>query len=272
MPVPDSRIRAANRAPVNPGGEYVLYWMIASRRTEWSFALDRAVEHSVTLGRPLVILEALRVGYPWASDRLHRFVIEGMRDQAQACSLAQVLYYPYIEMDEGAGKGLLEALAARAAVVVTDDYPAFFLPRMVAAAAPRVPVRLEAVDSNGLLPVRDCGRRRTPPPTAFGRRCRSSCGQHLEHVPSASPLANRALPPVTWDVIPHEIMVALAPVQNRRTWKTPMTSSRDCPSTTGSQRRQVRRAARPRHASACARSSRMGCRATARTAISRNRK
>ena len=29
-----------------------------------------------------MILEALRCGYPWASDRLHRFVMEGMKDNA----------------------------------------------------------------------------------------------------------------------------------------------------------------------------------------------
>ena len=32
------------------------------------------------LRRPLVVLEALRCGYPWASDRLHRFVLDGMAD------------------------------------------------------------------------------------------------------------------------------------------------------------------------------------------------
>ena len=48
---------------------------------------------------------------------------------------------------------MLSALAERAAAVVTDDFPTFFLPRMVAAAATELPVRLEAVDSNGLLPM-----------------------------------------------------------------------------------------------------------------------
>ena len=65
----------------------------------------------------------------------------------------RALYHPYVERRAGAGKGLLEALAERAAVVVTDDYPGFFLPRMVAAAGERLPVRLEKVDSNGLLPL-----------------------------------------------------------------------------------------------------------------------
>ena len=48
--------------------------MIASRRVTWNFALDRAVEWAEKLQKPLVILEALRCGYPWASDRMHRFV------------------------------------------------------------------------------------------------------------------------------------------------------------------------------------------------------
>ena len=37
-----------------------------------------------------------------------------------------------VEPEAGAGKGLLRALAARAALVVTDEFPCFFLPRMVA--------------------------------------------------------------------------------------------------------------------------------------------
>src|SRR5207237_804338 len=80
--VPSSRVRRVNDAPIRGDGEYVLYWMIAARRTRWSHGLDRAVEHARALGVPLLVLEALRVGYPWASDRLHRFVLDGMVDNA----------------------------------------------------------------------------------------------------------------------------------------------------------------------------------------------
>jgi deoxyribodipyrimidine photo-lyase len=38
--------------------------------------------------------------------------------------------------------------------VVTDDYPGFFLPRMVASASKKLGVLVEQVDSNGLLPMR----------------------------------------------------------------------------------------------------------------------
>ena len=58
--VPEVRITAQNAQPISPDGDYVLYWMVASRRTRHSFALDRAVEHCEALGKPLLVLEALR--------------------------------------------------------------------------------------------------------------------------------------------------------------------------------------------------------------------
>ena len=141
-----------------PDRRYVLYWMTAFRRLSSNFALQHAVNAARDLGRPLVILEALRADYPHASDRLHRFVIDGMAEHARALSGLPVTYLPYVEPARGAGRGLLEALARDAALVVADDYPCFFLPRMIAAAAQRIDARLEAVDSNGLLPMRATDR------------------------------------------------------------------------------------------------------------------
>jgi deoxyribodipyrimidine photo-lyase len=153
--VPATRVRTLVDAPPSADRPFVLYWMIASRRLRWNFGLQRAVDWAVELAKPLVILEALRAGYPWASDRLHTFVVEGMAEHSRALARAPATYYPYLEPKPGDGAGLLERLAADSAVVVTDDYPAFFLPRMLAAARTRLRVRFEAVDSNGLLPMRD---------------------------------------------------------------------------------------------------------------------
>ncbi len=147
-------MRAVNRGAVRGDAQYVLYWMIAARRTHDNFALERALEHARALNKPLIVLEALRVAYPYASDRFHRFVIDGMADNARAFHDAGVAHHAYVEPKAGAGSGLLEALAKDAALVVTDDFPCFFLPRMVAAAGKKLGVLLEAVDSNGVLPIR----------------------------------------------------------------------------------------------------------------------
>ncbi len=127
--------------------------MTGARRLEKNFALDRAIELAREKRRPLLIFEALRCGYPWASDRIHRFVIDGMEVNRRKCKSAGVTYLAYVEPKPGAGAGLLEMLAQEACAVVTDDVPVFFLPRMRNAAAGRLEVCLEAVDSNGLFPL-----------------------------------------------------------------------------------------------------------------------
>jgi deoxyribodipyrimidine photo-lyase len=181
---PALRIRPVNDRPVEPAGLFVLYWMIAARRSTSNFALDRAAAWSIELNRPLVVLEALRVDYPFASDRLHRFVIDGMADNARAFKGTAVLYHPYVEPDKGAGTGLLDRLSQDAAVIVTDDYPCFFLPDAVAAAARRVRVRLEAVDGNGLLPMAAMPRAYSAA-VHHRRFMQGALREHLLHVPAA---------------------------------------------------------------------------------------
>ena len=111
------RRRSLNARPIAPAGRFVLYWMTAFRRIEWNAALEFAVDAAVALDRPLVILEALRADYPWAAWRFHRFVMDGMREHAARLERSSVTYHPYVEPAPGAGKGLLETLAAIKALV-----------------------------------------------------------------------------------------------------------------------------------------------------------
>ena len=162
--------------------------MTAARRTRWNFGLQRAVELSREYRKPLLVLEALRSDYPFASDRFSKFIVDGIGANARALRRTRALYYPYVEPRPGAGAGLLETLAAPACVVVTDWFPAFFLPRMLATVAKRVRVRLESVDSNGLIPV--AGHERAFP-TARGYRAfmQRSLVDHLTQFPEENPTA-----------------------------------------------------------------------------------
>lgn len=72
------RVRTLNDRPLDPDGAFVLYWMTTARRTRWNFGLQRAAAIARELRTPIVVLEALRCDYPAASDRLHRFVLDGM--------------------------------------------------------------------------------------------------------------------------------------------------------------------------------------------------
>jgi len=187
-PVPSVRYQTVGGAPLRPERDYVLYWMIAQRRSRSNFGLQRAVELANELKKPLLVLEALRHGYRWASPRMHRFVLDGMYDNAADFEAAGVRYHPYVEPQHGDGAGLIEALAERACAIVTDYYPCFFLPRMVRAVAPRLDVQTEWVDSNGTLPLAATPKVFT---RAFSlrRHMQKELVPHLENAPVAEPLA-----------------------------------------------------------------------------------
>ena len=195
------RIRALNDLPVRRDGEFVVYWMIANRRLEWNFSLQQAVNYAERLGKPLVILEALRCGYQWASDRLHRFELQGMADNRKAALQTGARYIAYVEPEPGSGAGMLDALAKKACVVVTDDFPCFFLPRMLSAVARRLPARLEAVDSNGLLPLRATDKV-FPTAYAFRRFLQKELPGHMLDLPEPEPLTDAKLPQL--DRLPRE--------------------------------------------------------------------
>ncbi|NIR47581.1 deoxyribodipyrimidine photolyase [candidate division KSB1 bacterium] len=191
--VPEIRIQSCNDASVNSDGDYVLYWMIANRRVRWNFSLDRTIEWAEKLNKPLLLLEALRCDYAWASDRLHRFILEGMADNARRLQDTNVTYYPYVERKTGAGKGLLSELAKQACVIITDDFPAFFLPRMIEAAAQQVSVHMEKVDSNGLLPMR-AAEKEYARAYDFRRFLQKVLPNHLTEFPTPEPIAESHLP------------------------------------------------------------------------------
>lgn len=191
--VPASRLRTLQGAPVRSDAGYVLYWMVAQRRVSWNYALDRAVEWARELSRPLVVFEPLSCEYPYASDRLHRFVLEGMAEHERRLASSPALYVPWVEPAPRAGRGLLEALAQDACVVVTDEHPCFWTPRMTRAAASRLSVRCEAVDSNGLLPLRGADREFATA-HAFRRFLQRALPEHLAERPRARPFAGSKLP------------------------------------------------------------------------------
>ena len=193
IPAPSDRLRALNDRPLRPDGTHVVYWMVGFRRPRWNFALQHAAAHAAELGKPLVILEALRVDYPWASDRLHRFVLDGMSANARHFAGKNVVNFPYVEARKGDGRGLLTSIAKDACLVVSDDYPTFFIPKMQETAASRFNVRLEVVDSNGLLPVRTTNRVFTRA-FDFRRHLQRELLKHLGARPLADPVDG--LPPV----------------------------------------------------------------------------
>jgi len=87
------RVTLLNDAQPNTKGRYVLYWMQMFRRVTHNYALNFAIQMANQHQLPLVVYEALKFYYPWASDRLHTFILEGVAEKYAEFSERGIRYF-----------------------------------------------------------------------------------------------------------------------------------------------------------------------------------
>ncbi|TVQ38146.1 MAG: FAD-binding protein [Geminicoccaceae bacterium] len=158
-PLPDhlaERCRVLGGAAPHSGA-FVLYWLRQAQRGHENPALDVALHLAERLDRPLYVHQSLSPAYPYASDRLVRFVLEGAVDlhrELQAQGIAAAFHFE--PKDAERELEVVRDLAARAAVVVTEDVPVNPW-RQDARSLGRAPVVL--VDAACILPMRLVAKR-----------------------------------------------------------------------------------------------------------------
>ncbi|MDG2307212.1 MAG: FAD-dependent oxidoreductase [Candidatus Binatia bacterium] len=103
-------------------GEFILYWMRTAVRAHENPALDAALLAAEAYDRPVFVYHALSERYPFASDRHHRFILEGARDVQLEFQRRSIGYAFHLERP-GHRSHALKQLATRAALVVTEDFP-----------------------------------------------------------------------------------------------------------------------------------------------------
>jgi deoxyribodipyrimidine photo-lyase len=123
------------------------------KRTSHNHALIWAIRKANELKLPLVVYEGLKYYYPWASDRLHTFIIEGVEERQRDFEGLGIRYVFYLQKDESSPKNTVAKLARDAALIVTDDFPCFIIPGHNRRIAERAQIAVHAVDSNGIIPM-----------------------------------------------------------------------------------------------------------------------
>jgi deoxyribodipyrimidine photo-lyase len=149
----DERVVRLKEKPVNAKGRYVLYWMQMYKRAHANHALNFAIEKANELNLPLFVYEGLKYYYPWASDRLHTFILEGVEEKREAFEKLGIRYVFYLQKDGDSPKQTVARLAHGAALVVTDDFPCFIIPGHNRRVAERAEIPVFTVDSNGVIPM-----------------------------------------------------------------------------------------------------------------------
>lgn len=147
------RVRLLNDKPAANDAKYVLYWMQMFKRTSHNHALSFAIREANARGLPLVVYEGLKYYYPWASDRIHTFILEGVAEKRAEFEKLGIKYVFYLQENENSPKQTVARIAKDAALIVTDDFPCFIIPKHNAAIASRAEVPVYAVDSNGVIPM-----------------------------------------------------------------------------------------------------------------------
>ena len=147
------RVQLLNDKSANNDSKYVLYWMQMFKRTTHNHALKFAIECANERNLPLVIYEGLKFYYPWASDRFHTFILEGVEEKRKAFEKLGIKYVFYLQKDKDAPKQVVAKIARHAALIVTDNFPCFIIPKHNAAIIEKAQIPVYAVDSNGVIPM-----------------------------------------------------------------------------------------------------------------------
>ena len=123
------------------------------KRTSHNHALNFAIERANERKLPLVVYEGLKFYYPWASDRIHTFILEGVEEKRKEFEKLGIKYIFYLQKDENSPKDTVAKIAKDAALLVTDDFPCFIIPKHNAAIVKKAEIPVYAVDSNGVIPM-----------------------------------------------------------------------------------------------------------------------
>lgn len=130
-----------------------------NRRTRHNHALAHAVRLANEQSLPVLFYEGLTCSYPYASARLHTFILEGVPDTAARLREVGIGYVFYLRRRRSDPDDVLYRLAADAAAVVTDDYPTFVARRHNARVPEKIDIPYVVVDSSCVVPMSRIAKR-----------------------------------------------------------------------------------------------------------------
>ena len=151
------RARLLNDRIVAPSGEFVLYWMHHAVRGHENPALDTALWVADRLQLPVLVYQGLGGDHPYNNDRHHTFILQGARDVEAELNSRGISYAFHLAPLPGEATPL-RGLVVRAALTVTDDFPAPPLNQWIHRMAAFAPAAVWAVDTACIVPMQSVGR------------------------------------------------------------------------------------------------------------------
>jgi deoxyribodipyrimidine photo-lyase len=154
----DPRVRILNEAEPPADAAYVLYWALVNRRLDSNHALAFAAGIANEQGLRLLIYEGLTCAHPWANDRFHTFILEGVGENAKRAVRLGAGYVFYHRAKMSDSNDVIYRLAKKAHCVVSDDFPSYIPAVFNARVADRIGVPYYAVEASCIVPMALIGK------------------------------------------------------------------------------------------------------------------
>ncbi len=213
------RTRILHTGQTDSQGDCVVYWMRTALRARENPALDVACQIAQQLDLPLLVYQGLSADYEFASDRHHRFILEGACDVQRQFNDLPIAYAFYLETRDQRRKVLLE-LASDAACIVTEDMPTQPCPRFTNALAQQADVRIIGVETACVVPPQLVGQPylrafefRDATKQLYAERV-SKSWPSIDRFPSPLPLDNLPFTPVDLQAESLSDLIASCPIDH----------------------------------------------------------
>ena len=150
------RCRRLNKNRVKTkNAEYIFCWLQQNLRAADNPIIDAAIAAGNEYDLPVVVYHALGQKYPHANDRIHKFILQASKSLAPEIEKRGLRFVNYIERPAKFEKGLVYRIAQRAAMILTDDVPAYVARRHAESVAAKVKIPLIVVDADCVVPMNE---------------------------------------------------------------------------------------------------------------------
>ncbi len=152
--LPPARMKNLNEKPTQ-NGEFVLYWMQSSQRTQENWALTYAVQIANSLDLPLVVYFGLTPEFPEANYRHYWFMLEGLREVSDELAKLGV---KFVVRAVNPAQGAV-TLSEHAACVVVDRGYLLVNREWYQYAVQHLRVQLVQLEDNVVVPVEEASNK-----------------------------------------------------------------------------------------------------------------
>ena len=172
------RIKSINNKKIQQG-EYVLYWMQASQRTEYNQALEYAIEEANLMDQPLLVLFTLNDKMAEVNERNYYFILEGLKEVERNLTIRGIKFITLYQSPPEAVK----RLSKQASLVIVDrDY---LKPTRAwrEKASSLINCHMFQVESNVVVPVEEASDKEEYAAYTIRKKINSRRGYYLKPLP-----------------------------------------------------------------------------------------